>query len=180
MGVSFNGFLGIDPGQKGAFVWLHLGAKDFEYFTMPLNLEGDVSFDGVLKILKRIPSTVPVFLERAIPFAMGTKHAFNYGRGFACLECALTVAKRSVTYIEPSKWAKVMHQGIDGNLKPKVKSIIALERLYPKLAIKVPRSPKSKKYHDGVMEALLIAGYAQRIESPNYPKTKIKISKSDF
>lgn len=155
--------MGIDPGQKGALVWLKGDAVDFEFLEMPLNAEGDVSFEGILKALKNIPDSIPVYLERAVPFAMGTKHAFNYGRGFAAIECALFIAKRAVTYIEPGKWAKVMHQGIDSNLKPKVKSIIALERLYPKLAPLVPKSPKSKKYHDGVMEALLIAGYAQRM-----------------
>lgn len=169
-----SGVLGIDPGQKGAVVWLMENGLDFEFELMPLDSEGDVSFQGLIEIITKFDSSIPVVLERAIPFAMGTKHAFNYGRGFACIENALMSLERPVTYIEPGKWSKYMHQGIDANLKPKVKSVVALERLYPKLAKLVPKSPKSKKYHDGVMEALLIAGYGQRVLFKN------QISKDDF
>ena len=67
-----------------------------------------------------------------------------------------------MTYLEPSKWAKVMHEGISKDLKPKAKSTIAVERLFKKFHGSLPRN-KNGKIHEGVMDALLIAGYAERI-----------------
>lgn len=175
-----KGFLGIDPGQKGAFVFLKYDASEFEFYEMPLDPQGDVSFVGVLELLEKFPPLSLAWLERAIPFAMGAKHAFNYGRGFAAIEHALFLSKMPVVYVEPGKWAKVMHQGIDANLKPKVKSVVAVERLFPKLAPQIPKGPKSGKYHDGVLEALLIAGYAQRGVPALASKMKLKVTTSDF
>ncbi len=57
---------------------------------------------------------------------------------------------------------KEMHDGIDSKLKPKYKSEIAIERLYPDLVPQIPRSPKSKKLHMGIVEAILICGYGMR------------------
>lgn len=155
--------LGIDPGNSGAFVFL--GAKgQFSFSPMPLVENGKdklVNFKMVQDVLRQFQD-VHVFLERAMPMAMGAKHAFNYGRSFMVLELAIKLAKNPVTYVEPNKWPKVMHDGISSDLKPKAKSIIAVERLYPNLFSKLPRS-KTGKVHDGVVDALLIAGYGQRV-----------------
>ncbi len=152
--------LGIDPGQKGALVLL---SEDIEWiFDMPLTKQKDVDFKTLTDILDQVPRRSHVFLERAMPMAMGAKHAFNYGRSFAALEIALALSSLTVTYVEPMKWARVMHEGIDSDLKPKAKSRIALERLLPHEAKRVPRT-KNGNYHEGVMEALLIAAYGRRI-----------------
>lgn len=165
--------LGIDPGKKGAFVLLDRRGV-IEFMEMPLNASEDVDFGKVWDYLELIPKTTPVFLERAIPFAQGAKQAFNYGRGFAALEIALWLAKLPVKYIEPAKWTKAMHAGISADLKPKVKSVIAFERLFPAVRHVVPKSKKGA-YHDGIVEALLIAAYG---------KTTLKnvedVSLSDF
>lgn len=153
--------LAIDPGNNGALVRL-TKSGDFEWRSMPLKEDGkntSVDFFGVEKILRSFLGVDMVLLERASAFNMGASGAFNYGRGFAALEIAIALLDMPVTYVEPSKWSRAMHQGISKDLKPKAKSLIAAERLYPKQFKQVPRGPISGKPHEGVIDALLIAGY---------------------
>ncbi len=153
--------LAIDPGQQGAFVWLD---KDgfFDWASMPLKSDGtkDIDFEKLRALMNRRGSRV--LLERAHAGAMGTTGAFNYGRSFAAIEIAIQLSGFPVTYVEPAKWAKVMHEGISKDLKPKAKSTIAVERLFKNLLDQIPKN-KNGKMHEGVMDALLIAGYGLRI-----------------
>lgn len=146
---------GIDPGKTGAIVFFDLKSKFFSFHKIPLTND-EVDFKKVYSILKLYDC--PIYLERAIPFAMGSKGAFNYGRDFSKLEIAILLVKHSVTYVEPAKWAKVIHEGIMKDMKPKAKSIIALKRLLPKFLDKIPKN-RNGKYHDGIVDALLIAYY---------------------
>jgi hypothetical protein len=160
--------LGIDPGIYGAFV-LTDGEAFVRTWEMPVISNGKekrISFEGVSKILKEAsdqvrPKSLPVFLERAVPFAMGAKSAFNYGRGFEVIELAIKIQELSLTLIEPTKWTKEMHQGIKDDLKPKAKSRIAVERLFPKI-LKQVSGKSSQKYFEGIVDAILISGYGLR------------------
>jgi hypothetical protein len=82
------------------------------------------------------------------------------------LEIAVRQSGVPVVYVEPQKWTKVMHQGVSNDLKPKAKSLIALERLCPKIYPKVPTN-KNGKLHDGVVDATLIASYGIRFLGAN-------------
>src|SRR6476619_5903668 len=88
--------LAIDPGNLGAIVYLNSNG-DFQFFKMPLDEEG-ISFGGIVEVLKNFKD-VPIFLERAIPFKMGTKHAFSYGRGFGFIEIAVQLSGNPITYV---------------------------------------------------------------------------------
>ena len=165
IGGFFMIILGIDPGYSGGFVFYEiLGAKTSVIFEpMPLIILGkekEIDFLKVREILA-FGAADHIFLERAMPFAMGSKHAFNYGRGFAALEIAIKLSKIPVTYVEPKKWCSVMHAGISDDLKPKIKSEIALSRLAPSLLKNIPMTKKGKP-HDGAMDSLLIAIYGAR------------------
>lgn len=152
--------IAIDPGQAGAIVLIN--GDRLRVDLLPYENKS-VNFEELIRLLLSYPKKVPVFLERAMPMAMGAKHAFNYGADFRSLEIALKILNFSVTHVEPSKWTKEMHQGINADLKPKAKSKLAVERLYPKLIPMIPVSPRAKKLHDGVIDAILIAGYGQRL-----------------
>jgi hypothetical protein len=160
----------IDPGLAGAVVIFD--GKKFKSWPMPVTSNGknnEVEFDGVHELLWDISGYHPgihVYLERAMPMAMGAKHAFNYGRGFAALEIALRLLRMPTTYVEPGKWAKVMHEGISADLKPKAKSLIAVKRLFPKLVESLPKN-RNGKLLDGPIDALLIASYGIRCMSRN-------------
>lgn len=157
--------VGIDPGINGAFVVFD--GTSFASFPMPVIVSGkdkNVDFEGLHALLKNIQEVytpVHVFLEKAVSFGMGTKAAFSYGRGFEAIVVALSLLRFSVTMVEPGKWTKEMHEGISSDLKPKVKSGIAVQRLYPQLVGQLPKKMKGG-LHDGPMDALLIAGYGLR------------------
>lgn len=164
---SANGgfIMGVDPGLQGAFVALNPSTGEFEYSLMPVTAtdkQKEVRYIDVCELLMYYPNVDHVFLERAMPMAMGSKHAFNYGRGFASIEIAIQITELPVTYVEPTKWCKEMHAGISNDLKAKAKSIIAINRLFPKLVKEIPTN-KNGKLHEGVVDALLIAHYGARI-----------------
>lgn len=168
--------LGIDPGLSGAFV-LTDGESETEILLMPVvsGKEKRVDFGRVLlwlEFVKKRFGVIPVFLERAKPLAMGSKFAFNYGRDFEKIVLAIHLSglKKSLRQVEPSAWTKEMHQGLSPDLKPKAKSLIAVEKLCPHLVGDLPRRPKGALM-DGPVDALLIAGYGIRC---------LKIEKADF
>ena len=159
--------LGIDPGKEGGLALLQ-DEKLLNFSVMPKKENDDVCFASIVRTLSEWRPDL-IVLERAMPIAMGSKHAFNYGRDFAFLEIAISLSCIPVTYVEPSKWAKIMHEGISSDFKPKAKSVVAFERLYSRFKEMIPKKQISKgankgtfKYHDGIMEAILIAGYGQR------------------
>ena len=155
--------LGIDPGLNGALVAFNENGV-VEMNQMPITIIGkerEVSHGLLALALERIKPD-HIYLERAVSFGMGTKSAFNYGRAFAAIEMAIQFRKIPFTLVEPKKWTKVMHAGVSNDLKPKLKSEIAVRRLFPKIIRAIPCTPKSKKLHDGIVDAILIAAYGYR------------------
>ena len=148
--------LGIDPGLSGAFVWF--SPNGITYEPMPLNAEKRVDFVQAQALIQKFPLD-HVFIERAMPMAMGAKHAFNYGQDFKSLLLALELSFVSFTLIEPSKWTKVIHAGVSADLKPKAKSLVAAKRLVPKFLNELPKGKVSGKIDEGGLDALLIAYY---------------------
>lgn len=157
--------VGIDPGINGAFVAVN--GKNLEAWPMPLAVEGKekrIHFEAVVALLKEIGDRFgdfSVFVEKPTPFGLGAKSAFSYGRGYEALTIALELTKRPVTFVEPGKWTKEMHEGISSDMKPKVKSFLAVKRLFPHLVAALPKKPKGG-LHDGMVDALLIAEYGYR------------------
>jgi hypothetical protein len=154
--------IGIDPGNTGAIVYL-FGKNEMAFHPMPYDKDKkEISYDAIVEILEEFSNADHIMLERAMPMAMGAKHAFTYGRFFNMLEMACKFSDIPTTYVEPSKWHKELLQGIDSNLKPKARSLIALDRLLPKLKKQIPAN-KNGKLHEGVVDALLLAEYGRRI-----------------
>lgn len=155
----------IDPGKKGALLALSDDMQVKAIMNMPLGKDKFVVYTDVYRFLTQVNEKYGVdhiFLELAKPMAMGSKHAFNYGMDFKSLEIATTLTKLPFTLIEPNKWSKQMHQGISSKYKPKVKSLMAVERLFPRQLEKLHKT-KTGNYHDGQIDALLIAAFGIRM-----------------
>lgn len=156
----------IDPGLSGAIVFTD-GKTLFRSFTMPIQIHGkekEIDFFLLKDLLASSWNVTPfvhVYLERAIPFAMGSKAAFNYGKGAMATELAIRTHSYPMTLVEPARWTKIMHEGISADMKPKAKSALAVQRLFPHFLHSIPKSKKGKP-HEGIVDALLIAGYALR------------------
>lgn len=152
--------LGIDPGNFGAIVSL----PDFHFWKMPIVKIGksvQIDFLKVRDLLRDLMTVQHVFLERAVAFGMGTTSAFNYGRGFAAIEHALISHRMPYTLVEPAKWTSAMHAGTARDWKAKARSLAAVHRLYPREAQLITRN-RNGKMDEGVVDALLIAGYGMR------------------
>lgn len=156
--------IAIDPGIQGAFCLITPTGVTFR--KMPIQVSGknrDVDFSAVLEILAEFDQKVEthLFLERAKPIAMGSAHAFNYGRGFAALEIAIRISEIPVTYVEPHVWMKEIFEGLSPDLKPKSKAQIAVRRLCPAYLSAVEKN-RNGKLHEGMVDALLIGEYGRR------------------
>lgn len=161
-GKNLRSILAIDPGTKGAVVFKE-GAK-LVYHLLPLNSEKEIDFEKTYQLLLEYRNVDTVYIERPFQFGMGMKQAFGYGKTFGTLEACLKLIEVSYVYVEPSKWAKVCHAGIDANLKAKAKSQIAVRRFYPKSWGAIPTTDKKGLIlHDGIVDALLIAYYAETL-----------------
>lgn len=158
-------YIGIDPGKSGAIVELTHDGKIHKHHKFSFDAEGLLDPIATGFILADISGRIGgggVWLERALPMAMGAKHAFNYGRDFQTLVLCLLYSKLPYVLVEPSRWTKEICQGVDKNLKTKARSEVAFRRLMPTEVEKVPVTPKSKQMDDGVLEAALIAEFGRR------------------
>lgn len=154
--------LGIDPGQTGAFVLLGPEGKILAKAVMPVDAAKDLDKQAALNLFGELAAFGPfhIFFERIIPYAMTGSSAMTFGRMLGMLEQLIWQQKYPITFVEASKWAKEIHQGIDSNLKAKAKSGIAFARLFP--GIDFRPTPRHKVQHDGLIDAALIALYGVR------------------
>lgn len=154
--------LGIDPGQSGGLVLIDQDANVIKKSTMPIDSQKDLDKLAFLELLSLWKATgeFHVYLERIIPFAMNAKSALTFGKQLGMIEFVLWDRKYPFTLIEATKWTKEMHQGVSQDIKPKVRSGLVIERLFPGLDLR--GTPASKKNHEGLVDALLIAEYGRR------------------
>lgn len=151
--------LAIDPGFSGAVVILSHAADLIFKSVMPL-VGKQLDFHGLTETLSKF-KIQHCILEKAQSFPkQGVASAFNYGRHFGHLEGLVTMLKLPYTLVPPSVWTKELHQGIEKELPSKQKSLMAVNRLFPKLDLRA--NERCKIPHDGIVDALLIAEYGRR------------------
>lgn len=154
----------IDPGRTGGIVILDDIGRVIEMTPMPL-LEGEMdpwTIYDTLKTLIRLEDrlNVSVFLERAQAFrGQGISSTFNYGVGFGFVQMAIVALQLPYTLVTPQRWQKVMFQGTDSKLDPKARAAIAATRL---AGISFKATERSKKPHEGMVDAYLLAEYGRR------------------
>lgn len=153
--MSFDYFLGIDPGKTGGLVLL-AGNGDF---IMETTVMGTIS--EVINWLRLHPITKTMtYIEKAQAMPKnGAVSMFNYGCGYGELLGALAALNMPHTAVPPATWSKVMHQGISRSLPPKARSLAAFKRLFPGVDLKA--TDKCKKQHEGLVDAILLAEYGR-------------------
>jgi hypothetical protein len=93
------------------------------------------------------------------------------GINFAYCEMALAALALPYELVPPKKWMVEMHSGIDGRISdPKIRSALKVQRLFGLEPFM--RSAKSKRPHDGLVDALLLALYGQRLKAEKPAKKK--------
>ena len=145
--------LGIDPGKKGAAVFLPDGLLG-RYILLKFDKQNLLDTNHLITF---ILSCNPDLIIMEKVQAMGhwsSGNNFVFGGVFYQLLLSLRNVKKPHRLITPQDWQGRIHKGIEKKKEAKVRSLIAYERLYPHKPIPLG---KAKNPHDGIMDALLIA-----------------------
>lgn len=146
---------GVDPGKRGAVAIV----DEHGYFVTGEVLELIPRLDTWLQVHRGLGG-LHVFIEKAQAFrGQGISSAFNYAREYGFLLGLLTAGGFPVTQVPPATWTKVMHAGTATAATAKERSAQAAQRLFPEANFFVG---KSKKPHDGLVDAALIGAYGSR------------------
>ena len=159
-------FVGIDPGKSGAVVAIN--DKGITKLVIPtIGKEYDV--DACIHILKSFKNPFVVLENINYHAAMGRQSAGVMGEGKMLWKALLPALEIPHALVTPQTWQKEMWEGVPPQYKTgkkrktkdtKAMSLLAAKRLFPGVDLK--SSIRSKVPHDGIVDALLIAGYAQR------------------
>jgi len=157
--------IGIDPGLKGGICAMDKDGRIHALEVMPTKKVGKPKMTAPINLYELICTFKAMgghfFIERIMAYGMNPTSCLTMGRNYGYLEACLELNRCKVTYVEPSKWCKEIHAGIDKRLKPKERSLIAVERLFPEQPFLA--TERCKKPHDGLIDGALIAEYGRRI-----------------
>lgn len=141
-------FCGIDPGRGGAIAVIR---EDGSIATSVFN---ESAYRSVILSLA-YNSLAIVEDVHAMP-KQGVTSMFNFGYNKGWIMGALFSCGVSAQLVSPQKWKRAF--GLDND---KQKSIACASRLFPDANLFA--TPRCKKPHDGICEALLMAEYGRRM-----------------
>lgn len=168
-------YIGIDPGMNGGIAILSQD-KPPQLLKMPLLAKVEIDVRFISELLFSI-SNVHVVIED-VHSVFGASASANFSFGFGCgsLFAVLKVLDVPFTKVQPKAWQKEMWQGVkpieintgkqNKNGSPKYKidtkatSLLAAIRIFPN--VNFLASERSKKPHDGLIDAALMAEYGRR------------------
>ena len=154
-------FCGIDPGMKGGIAVIDEWLEVVELMPMPIEA-GGLDYAELSAILHGYRER-GFFLVEEVHAIKGAsaKSTFQFGRAYEGILASLAIAECRHAIIKPREWQKLAWQGVKKILKPnrrvdtKQTSLKAVRQLFPKANI-YP-TERSRKPHDGMVDALLIA-----------------------
>lgn len=140
-------FCGIDPGHGGGIAVIR------EDGSVVTSVFDEAGYKSILQTLNG-SSLVIVEDVHAMP-KQGVTSMFNFGFNKGWILGVLYALGIPTQLVSPQKWKRAF--GLDND---KQKSIECAMRLYPNANLYA--TPRCKKMHDGIAEALLMAEYAKR------------------
>jgi len=151
--------IGIDPGKRGGIA-LYDG-QNMKAYAMPICKDGTLDIRAVRQIINR-GDGVEVYIEHAQSMPrQGIVATFTYGREFGRLLGTVEIICGNYEPVKPQVWQRPIYQGIRG--KGKERSIKTCKILFPSFDLPT-LTPRSKKPHDGIADAMLIAYYGYLME----------------
>lgn len=145
-------YIGIDPGKNGGVGCIQTWKNDVTIFSAFIFEEGN--FIKFIKNCNRDKCICYLEHVHAMP-KQGVSSTFNFGMNFGFIQGVLRAYDIPYELVTPQKWKKEFSCTSDKNT-----SIEVCKRLFPKVNLKA--TPRCKKDHDGMAEALLMAEYARR------------------
>lgn len=156
-----KGILAVDPGLSGGLA-IRTGALGVITEAMPV-CAGEIDLAGLTRWLRAHADSIDMaYVEKvhSMP-AQGVSSSFKFGDGFGSVKGILTVLGIPFELVTPQKWMKVMHAGVSPELGSKERSQLACSRIFPGLDLR--ESPRCRKPHEGMVEALLLAEFGMRL-----------------
>lgn len=164
--------VGIDPGLKGGIAGIDEDAPIIRFVNrMPL-VESELDLSAYIDIMKAVRTRnllenkrSVLFIERAQSMPkQGIASAFNYGRHTGHLEGIARCLDFEVIRVLASVWTRELHD--KGNdLGTKERSIETAKHIFKGVEFRWPGQRK-QQFHDGMVEAALIAEYGRRCRKP--------------
>jgi crossover junction endodeoxyribonuclease RuvC len=152
-------FCGIDPGLKGGIVFLADSGKIFYKFPMLADTGAIAEFFTKFTYTHLERYKLRFFLEKAQAMPnQGVVSMFNYGSHFGSLVGILSTLGAVYTLVPPQTWTSKLHTGYDGSSKEK--SLKLAKDIFPGEEFLI--SERSKKPHEGLIDAALIAEFGRR------------------
>lgn len=149
--------VGIDPGKEGGIVGIDDDKRIMFLEVMPQEI---IEVYHLFQSLKKKNHIIMVYLEKAQAFPQnGSVAMFNYGKHCGELEGVLTVLGLPYELVPPQAWTRRIHfeHKKYSEKSSKEKSKEAVVKLFPGIKLTDPNKPKATKYHEGIIDALLIA-----------------------
>ena len=154
-------FIGIDPGLQGGIAFINSG--DYFAFIMPIINAKKKSLNHVIisKLLSGHESakTYAILEEQHAMPKQGVVSMMSIGYGFGALKQCLVDFAIPHEVVRAQVWQKEFGiSGRKGNTKSQALQIC--RSLFPDL--KLLATERSKKPHEGIVDAVLIAEFARR------------------
>jgi len=161
--------IGIDPGNKGGVAQLITTPSvgyTIDVYPIPtmkeiINKKNRIKID-TLTLTELVRGADLISLEKSSPMpGEGSIGMFNYGKGYGIILGIAAALSIDVLEVHPATWKKHMLGKRPKGTDTKNHAITKIKELYPK--IKLLATKRSKKEHDGMAEAALIAIYGAQI-----------------
>lgn len=141
-------FIGIDPGKSGGIAVIYPDGKGL---AVPYS---DRELDNLCVIAKKYQAICCLEKVGAMP-GQGVTSMFNFGVSYGYIKGVLEAYRIPYQEIPPQRWKKEFGLNSD-----KAASVEVCRKLFPD--VNLLATPRCKKAHDGMAEALLMAEYARR------------------
>jgi len=156
-------YIGVDNGISGGLAIIQ-GREILELIVMPIivgsNNRNEYDTFSIIKILRKYQKDSVMIIEKAQAMPkLGTVQAFSFGKLYGIILGLVCALKIPYIIVHSRTWQKEMFRDISFD-NTKQASVMIAKRLYPQQSF-LP-TERSKKAHDGMTDALLIALYGQR------------------
>lgn len=162
-----NLYVGIDPGKNGGIVTINSEGV-LKLYPIP-KIKTNVDYRELYSIFNAIEgdNIYCVIEEVHSVFGSSAKSNFNFGYISGVL-LGMIISREDISYemVPPKKWQKEIWSSSDivkkenGRNDTKATSLLAAKRLFPGESFLA--TPRSKKPHDGLYDAALLAEYCKR------------------
>jgi Holliday junction resolvasome RuvABC endonuclease subunit len=165
-------YLGIDPGLNGGFAVISgdsirykMAMPTISFTTKQGKNKKEIDRDGVMTFLKTLPEHTHVAIEKQQAFrSQNITATCTTCRNYGMLLMALTVAHMDITEVPADTWQEhfaIVSVKNAGGKTTKEQALYVAETMLPDTDFR--KSDRSRKPHDGIVDATLLAIYCQSL-----------------